>query len=142
MRSIHDRPTGVLSRREIGHWEGDLIIGSTRPAAIATLVERKTRFTILVPLPNGYSATAVAIPPEQDNAAGRSVGNQPSTPSTWPSTDACPPDADSPQQPELHRKLDSPLGGDDDQTLQLVDRLGPTDQHCGPGGQDHPQRFA
>ena len=60
MRSIHDRPTGVLSRREIGHWEGDLIIGSTRPAAIATLVERKTRFTILVPLPNGYSATAVA----------------------------------------------------------------------------------
>jgi IS30 family transposase len=60
MRSIHDRPPGVLSRREIGHWEGDLIIGSTRHAAIATLVERKTRFTVLVPLPNGYSATAVA----------------------------------------------------------------------------------
>lgn len=60
MRSIHDRPRGVLSRREIGHWEGDLIIGSTRHAAIATLVERKTRFTVLVPLPNGYSATIVA----------------------------------------------------------------------------------
>jgi IS30 family transposase len=60
MKSIHDRPAGVESRREIGHWEGDLILGSVRGRAIATLVERKTRFTILVPLPLGYSATAVA----------------------------------------------------------------------------------
>lgn len=60
MRSIHDRPTSVESRREIGHWEGDLIHGCVRGTAIATLVERKTRFTILVPLPLGHSATAVA----------------------------------------------------------------------------------
>jgi IS30 family transposase len=60
MKSIHDRPAGVESRREVGHWEGDLILGSVRGKAIATLVERKTRFTILVPLPLGYSATAVA----------------------------------------------------------------------------------
>lgn len=60
MKSIHDRPAGVESRREIGHWEGDLIHGSVRGEAIATLVERKTRFTVLVPLPSGHSATAVA----------------------------------------------------------------------------------
>src|SRR3954469_19185077 len=34
------------------------------------------------------------------------------------------------------------FGGDDDQALQLVDRLGPTDQDGGAGGQDHPQRLA
>lgn len=60
MKSIHDRPAGVESRREIGHWEGDLIHGCVRGTAIATLVERKTRFTILVPLPLGHSADAVA----------------------------------------------------------------------------------
>lgn len=60
MRSIHDRPAAAESRREIGHWEGDLIHGSVRGEAIATLVERKTRFTVLVPLPSGHSAAAVA----------------------------------------------------------------------------------
>jgi transposase, IS30 family len=59
MRSIHDRPARVKSRREIGHWEGDLILGSVRGRAIATLVERKARYTVLVPLPFGYSASAV-----------------------------------------------------------------------------------
>ena len=56
MRSIHDRPAAVTSRRQIGHWEGDLIVGGGQRAAVATLVERKTRATMLVPLPQGYTA--------------------------------------------------------------------------------------
>ena len=42
-----------------GHWEGDLLMGK-RMHAIATLVERKTRFVMLVALPNGHAADVVA----------------------------------------------------------------------------------
>jgi transposase, IS30 family len=60
MKSIHQRPPGARSRREIGQWEGDLILGSGQRSAIATLVERKTRIVKLVHLPRGYSAPALA----------------------------------------------------------------------------------
>jgi len=50
MTSIHDRPSIVDSKMEIGHWEGDLIIGKDHKSAILTLVERKTRFTFIMPL--------------------------------------------------------------------------------------------
>lgn len=60
MKPIHARPAEAQSRRWAGHWEGDLIMGTGQHSAIATLVERKFRTTILVPLPHGHTAAAVA----------------------------------------------------------------------------------
>jgi transposase, IS30 family len=59
MKSIHQRPSSVASRRQAGHWEGDLLVGAGQRSAIATLVERKFRLTILVPVPRGRSARSV-----------------------------------------------------------------------------------
>jgi IS30 family transposase len=55
--SIELRPASVELREEIGHWEGDLIIGSKRASAIGTLVERKSRYTHIVKLENRKSKT-------------------------------------------------------------------------------------
>lgn len=59
MRSIHQRPSPAESRRQAGHWEGDLLVGTAQRSAIATLVERKFRTTILVPVPRDHSAQSV-----------------------------------------------------------------------------------
>ena len=55
--SIHDRPNSVGSRNSIGHWEGDLVSGSAN-SHIATLVERKSKFTVILKLP-GKDADSV-----------------------------------------------------------------------------------
>jgi IS30 family transposase len=58
MVSIHHRPASTEERTEVGHWEGDLVMGS-RPSAVATLVDRKTRYVRLVQLPDGIKADVV-----------------------------------------------------------------------------------
>lgn len=55
--NISQRPQHVELRLEVGHWEGDLMIGIGQKSAIGTIVERKTRYTFIVKIENRKSIT-------------------------------------------------------------------------------------
>lgn len=71
MVMISDRPAEVDDRAIPGHWEGDLILGKNNKSAIGTLVERTTRYVMLLHLPTGHTAVDVR------NALVKAIGTLP-----------------------------------------------------------------
>lgn len=59
MRLIKERPAEVETRATAGHWEGDLIVGTLHRSAIATIVDRATRYLLLVHLDGDHTADRV-----------------------------------------------------------------------------------
>jgi IS30 family transposase len=60
MLLISERPYEINQRDTVGHWEGDLIVGALNQSAIGTLVERLTRYTLLVHMEGRSNAETFA----------------------------------------------------------------------------------
>lgn len=64
IKRIDLRPQHIELREEIGHWESDLVVGREHKSAIATVVERKTRFVYIIPVQSKHTkivTKAIAI---------------------------------------------------------------------------------
>ena len=73
MTMVSQLPAPAADRSQAGHWEGDLITGASNRSAIGTLVDRASRYTILLHLPGRHTAEVVrdalitvmsALPPQ------------------------------------------------------------------------------
>lgn len=59
MKMIDQRPPEVETKQQVGHWEGDLIVGVKSASAMITLRERKTQYGIICNLPLDHTAESV-----------------------------------------------------------------------------------
>ena len=60
MTKIGDRPEQVADRAVPGHWEGDLLVGRYGRSHLVTLVERHSRYLLVLALPDARSSSVIA----------------------------------------------------------------------------------
>jgi transposase, IS30 family len=70
MTSIEERPAEATDRAVPGHWEGDVVVGKAGKTAMATLVERTSRYLVPVALPGGRRDAATTADALIDTVAG------------------------------------------------------------------------